>query len=431
MAFHAQLGDAPVAHLLNEVRSMRRKSENERRDHFARKLAAVKTCELFASSQDGRPGPRTVTVEAEDEPEWDDVVEERLLADGNLRTHRWQVKRQNTDMAENAFKKLVAAAQSSTDQHHFAVCSWIEVTDVGSLRILDGLCQRIQQGGSSDARVCANLRRAERDWVDWIKEQSDCDDIGAMALLRRFRVHTIGFEEDLRSRGSNALGPHFGPQTEAAWAALLSQVYEVDGVVTIDADLVEGWLKQAGVSRVSAQLSPAYATLIVKIEELLWFESWEGLTDHLVRGILPLNFHEDCLKFIHWQSTLAWPRQLPEVEAAAANAAELIHEYLTFFKTRSEGHGRALVEDKSWKRIFPNPNYDKEALAAEEWRRGSFNRLNNMVVGLNELLAAVRSHVDPEYRMEGGRLAIHDSLGVYNGGEEGIYWIPADYVDWD
>lgn len=68
---------------------MRQKSENEARDRYARRYAAVLAAESLIKFR--AKGLKTIiTVEAEDNPLWDDIVEFDLAT--NI-YHRHQVKR--------------------------------------------------------------------------------------------------------------------------------------------------------------------------------------------------------------------------------------------------------------------------------------------------------------------------------------------------
>jgi hypothetical protein len=134
------------------------------------------------------------------------------------------------------------------------------------------------------------------------------------------------------------------------------------------------------------------------------------------------------LLFVQSVEGSAWPGRHPEIEVALRNLSHHAHEYIRFFDTRSESSDRWVKEDKSYKRIFPNPNYHEEAQAANKWRKSVQRRFVTMVVALNELFSAVRLKLRPTYRLRDGRLGIHDKMGVTNQMVP-VVWSPKETVD--
>ena len=89
-------------------------------------------------------------------------------------------------------------------------------------------------------------------------------------------------------------------------------------------------------------------------------------------------------------------------------------DYVAFFHQRSDHDGDWYREDKRWKLVFPNPNYEQELDASNAWYQGCYARLLNLTYALNLFVDAVRTEVVPDYRSIRGVFHVHDSLGVTN-----------------
>lgn len=128
---------------------MRKKSEMENRDRYSRLYAAVRAAESLIQFRLQKI-VTVITVEAEDNEFWDDIVEEDEA--GNR--HRRQVKRQFTPLSATDFSPHIVAAASGGlyDTYSFAYPVPIEVDGVGELRILSGLSDRAQQDGANADR---------------------------------------------------------------------------------------------------------------------------------------------------------------------------------------------------------------------------------------------------------------------------------------
>ena len=173
---------------------MRQKSENEARDRYSRRYAAVLAADALIKFR--ARGEKTVlTVEAEDRRLWDDILQVDE-ADGQ---HRHQVKRQQTALASDDFKAYVKSAAERGDgiDYHFAFPVLVDVDGVGEIRILRTLCERVQQVGANHGAVLKNLRDAEREWVDFLTDATGFDELETFRFLCRLHIDVVGYEEDL------------------------------------------------------------------------------------------------------------------------------------------------------------------------------------------------------------------------------------------
>ncbi len=401
---------------------MRKKSQNEERDRYARRYAAVLAVEDLIRFRAGT-GHSTITVEAEDNPLWDDVLQ-ASLRDGGERRH--QVKRQLTPLSAADFAEYVkeAANGSATTHYHFAFPSFVSVDGVGELRILNGLCRRVSQPGSDLAKVLSGLMDAERAWLDALTGWTGRSDADVLELLRRVRVDMLGLEEDLDNRALRLLEPIFGSATEEAWRRVREYVSDKDGVVNIDPAALWPLLPAPTGDEVDA----FYWSFIEEVEKNFLVQHWPWLTDHLIRDLMPFEFRDGALAFVIDVAGAAWPGRYAGIDAAMKQLADRSEEYVHHFLSRSIERGEWLKEDKTWKSIFPHPQYDEQVAASRAWERGNQRRLFNTVVALNELFAAVRRELRPTYRLRDGKLGVHDQMGVTNQMQSVIHY-PNGYVD--
>jgi hypothetical protein len=402
---------------------LRQKSENEARDRYSRRYAAVLAADALIKFR--ARGEKTVlTVEAEDHPLWDDI----LQVDQPGRQHRHQVKRQQTALASEDFKTYVKSAAEGGDdvEYHFAFPVLLSVDGVGEIRTLRTLCERVRQVGANHGNVLKNLREAERDWVDFLTSATGLDELATFRFLCRLHIDVINYEEDLDRRAFRTLEPTFGVRTEEAWARILAFVADKDGVVEID----PATLWDAMPAPAADAIDAFYWSFIEQVESAFPPKRWASLSEHLLGNMVPQWFQDDVISLIHAVEGAAWPDRYPEVNAAIQNLSDHALEYFNFFNTRSESDGRIIRENREYKRIFPNPNYYEELEAAKAWDRGVHIRLWNMVVALNEFFAAVRARLSPTYRLRDGRLGIVDSMGITND-QDPITHYPKKYMDID
>ena len=88
------------------------KTELLRRDQYGFFFAAELASKMIAAVEGGRDGPaiRSLTIEAHDVEQWDDVVADRIDEQGRALVTNWQVKRQATALSAKAGAGLFTAA---------------------------------------------------------------------------------------------------------------------------------------------------------------------------------------------------------------------------------------------------------------------------------------------------------------------------------
>ena len=400
----------------------RRKSELELRDRYARKYAAVLTARAVNKYHSGVPHA-VVTVEAEDEADWDDVVEKY-----EDEVHRHQVKRQLTEVDAEMFQKYVRSIKTDSNPHyHFVFPATVPVKDTGELRILKLLCRRVQQSGANLEAVIEALRPAERGWIDALKGWTNTNDTQACELLQVLHIDFVGHEEELDDLALHSLNPVFGASGDAAWDAVQKYVADKDGVVDIKPEDVWELLPEPTLD----EIDTFYWSLIGEAEECLLVSSWVWLTDNLITDLMPEDFSEGIQQFCSSVFGAAWPRKHEDLESAIEAVANHANAYLSHFSSRSTpAQNGWLREDRSYKGFGFNSQYYEEIEKAQVWQRGNLIRLQNLVVALNRLFEQVRVSLQTTYRLRNGKLGIHDTMGVTNK-MVGVVYYPDKYRSLD
>lgn len=401
---------------------VRKKAENMARDQYGRLYASVLAVEELLNFI-GKRSYTTVTVEAEDMPEWDDIVQHRQ----NQTVSRHQVKRQQTDLSRLEFQTCVSAAIKDTSEtkYHFAFPHPVGVSGVGEMRFLRTLCDRVRQSGAHLARIIKGARPDERRWIDFLKEITKLSEKVCVSRLHRLHIDSIGFEEELDKRALRSLSLLVDGDPSEAWRKIKDYIGRVDGAVEIKPKMLQRMLP--GIKK--NPVNVFYASFVEEVELSFCLNTWDGLSDHLVRNFVWVRFREGVLKFVESVDGAAWPRRYPDLERAIQNLADRSHDYINYFDRRSEFRNNEwLGENIDYKRIRPNPNFVKERAIAKRWDRGVQIRLSNMVVALNEFFKAVRQSVQPSYRLRNGKLGILDSLGFRHGTESKITY-PKAYIE--
>ena len=402
---------------------VRNKSELLARDRYARCYAAVKVADALVPFR-AQGVVTVVSVEAEDVPLWDDIVE----ADQSTnKRRRHQVKKQLTPLAADGFGECVKAASDGDPEteYRFAYPVLIDVIGIGEIRILSEICDRVQQVGANIDTILGSLRPAETVWVDAVKKWTGRDDKAALNLLRRLFVDIIGGEKQLHQRGKFTLMPTFKHATDEAWDRILAFVDGKDGAVEIHpADLLKHLPPPA-----ADAIEAFYWSMVRKAEYGFAQHRWASVSDHLASNLVPQWFHDNVLAFVRSVRSAAWPKRHPALESAMANLANRAVDYIVFFDTRSESDGKLVREDKSYKRSNDLGVYQKGREAARAWDRGVHLRLINVVVALNELFDAVRKTLDEAYRLDGGKIGIHDEMGVLSPDAEPAVHHYKGYID--
>ncbi len=171
-----------------------------------------------------------------------------------------------------------------------------------------------------------------------------------------------------------------------------------------------------------------YSTLVNSATDSLFLSSWEGISDHAIRGILPREFVEEASSFGVMVFKTNWPGAKPDLEKAIIELANRVDVFIQHFLTLAILKGdRFFVEDKTWKRTW-RQDFDKYAERSKKWQEDATNLLMNVLVALNNYADIVRQHLNPDYFFLQGTFTVFDSMGVTNEMKP-IHYKPEKYIE--
>lgn len=171
-----------------------------------------------------------------------------------------------------------------------------------------------------------------------------------------------------------------------------------------------------------------YIRLIELITKELRLNSWDSITDHGLRMLLPDSFVQGIANVGLEIHRAIWPGTHLNLENAMKNVSQRADEYITHFKTLGMIDARDFKwwrEDTHWKSKFTE-KYSEFADKSDLWARECFRLLRNLTIALNEFANEVRQALKPDYLISLGKFGLYDSMGVWNGGEP-IVFFPETY----
>lgn len=401
----------------------RQKSALQKRDAYQLLVATRRACAL-ASEAFAPSGSGTVRliIEAEGIGLWDDFVETRLES-GLERTHCWQVKRQQTPLAQAAFRELIEEI-GDVAHHHFAVPASIELTDVGELRVLQALCARAQQPGAHLPTVVDQASNAEQDWLTFLISARGGSQELATAILSRLTVHFIDLEDAIEEQARAHLAPIFADKSTDALSRLRELLSKVDGAAVVDQSLVKTALSHLLPPKFDSA-DALYRDLIIEVGKALWLASWDGVSDHLITDMLHVRLAESAAEVPRLRRETRWPGKDKVFEARFENLADRVDSYLEHFLSRCEVRGQVYAEDNSWRRTWlKHEEFERRSKIMQKWQRGNNARLMNLVVALNEFGESAMNY---DARVFKRKFGVSDSMGTTSNMRPVIYY-PNEYV---
>lgn len=167
---------------------------------------------------------------------------------------------------------------------------------------------------------------------------------------------------------------------------------------------------------------------MVSHTDSLFLSSWENISDHAIRGILPGEFVEDASSFGVMVFKTNWPGAKHDLEKAIIELANRVDVFMQqFLSLAILKDDRFFVEDKTWEKTW-RQDFDRYAERSKKWQEDSTNLLMNVLVALNNYADIVRQHLNPDYFLLQGKFTIFDSKGVTNEMKP-IHYKPEIYID--
>ncbi len=170
-----------------------------------------------------------------------------------------------------------------------------------------------------------------------------------------------------------------------------------------------------------------YALIINEITENFQLFSWEWLSDHVLRGIVPDTFIEGVTAIDLYLFKAIYPHKYPDLEKSIINMMKRARQYTDHFTSNSYLDSRNFYRGKKfYKEIYPNPNYHSDLKEYNKWEVKCTRLLFNLTVALNEYADQVRKSINPDYFKLQGKFVVFDSMGVLNSMLPGSF-LPDEY----
>lgn len=184
------------------------------------------------------PGPRWVRVESEQDPGWDDIVEEIATDDGQVILCGWQVKLQTTALEAEDFAGMLRQLHGSTRLDHGCLCfpGAVEVRGVGKTSALQELCRRASEPGC-DAGSLAPTKEEAAWWTFLGKIVRPLD--RRFALLRRLEVKVLHDAREIESTALARLKHLFSEPTEPIFRSIEAFFGSIEDPCVVDVDLLD------------------------------------------------------------------------------------------------------------------------------------------------------------------------------------------------
>lgn len=162
-----------------------------------------------------------------------------------------------------------------------------------------------------------------------------------------------------------------------------------------------------------------YSNIIDNLNTHLRLDSFNWFISNSVKNILHRDF-VDAYEFVEERLiAIDWPGTNIELENSIKSMMQSYVDYVIHFLKYSinvEPDFEYYREDKNYKRIYPNPNYEVISERNLLWARKNFYLISKFVFYLNLFVKNVREHFNPLFHLKRGKFLIIDEYGNYNGG---------------
>jgi len=185
----------------------------------------------------------------------------------------------------------------------------------------------------------------------------------------------------------------------------------------------EQWVQESLSAKKLTATDILYTSLIDFLSTNLKLDEWELFIANASRNILHGYYIDTFDRMQHKSLEIDLPGKNLEIENAITN---LINSYIAFvecfleFSAIREGGSDFFAADTSYKKIFPNLNYDYYVARHNLWGRRGFAFLCMYTVRVNEFVKAVRKNMNPYFYITKGNFLVSDDLGVHNGGDPSL-----------
>jgi hypothetical protein len=179
----------------------------------------------------------------------------------------------------------------------------------------------------------------------------------------------------------------------------------------------ESWVEKRLAHKKHTLADKIYWDIIDLLVKQLQLKYWGWFIDNATRNLIHEDFFsaKDIITIKY--KTILWPKKKVLLEKAIKNLIQSYFDYIEQFKSHSLQirFSDYFSGDKSFKRTFPNPNYDILIKKYDNWTQKNFLFLCKYVIMLNKFCDSVRKYLDSNFFAEKGKFLIVESTGMYTG----------------
>jgi hypothetical protein len=214
-----------------------KKTQLMKRDAYALLKAAELAAEMVTDHERARAGISSIRVEAEGDPDWDDI---QITKGQSLL--KWQLKRLAAAVDFKLIEQVLRSgdADKTATRLVFGIASWVDISipekhglPACSLLKLHDLCAGAQSPGVNE-KLFLDTNRTHAAFKLVSKCLVSVDEHKVFALLRRLELQCTGSEEELRARAIKNLESVFSNASEVFAGLVAWFQQKPDGAIVTD-----------------------------------------------------------------------------------------------------------------------------------------------------------------------------------------------------
>lgn len=150
------------------------------------------------------------------------------------------------------------------------------------------------------------------------------------------------------------------------------------------------------------------ASIVDNAVTLCGLENWHGWSSYAL-GSDPQWSKEspkNIYKFRQKVIATIWPKDFDEFKKATITLSILLNQAVETFMEYSDLRGDTYFPYKFYKRIDPNPNYDKDLKRYNQWLDRCYSTMYEATKAANWFADVVRAYVNPMFFVEQGKFII-------------------------
>jgi len=186
----------------------------------------------------------------------------------------------------------------------------------------------------------------------------------------------------------------------------------------------ELWVEESLAVKIITPEILVYSNIIDNLNSYLKLDSFNWLMNNAIRNVLHRDFVDSLDNIEERKLAIDWPGSNKPLEESIKNVMDAYIDYVTHYLKYaiiSEPNFEYYREDTSYKRIFPNPNYQVYSERNMLWIKKNFFLISKYVYYLNIFVVEVRKNFNNLFHIERGKFLVVDDFGMYHGGSSSLF----------